>query len=67
MIILMSHYNRSSKKTQLFLVLLNILTHFSFKTEINVPLDLQNSIPAPLKSDLKMLYFRNIATPTVYS
>lgn len=46
----MSHYNRFSfKKKNLSLVVFTILTHFAFETKINVPFDLQNSIPAPLK------------------
>lgn len=46
---LMSHYNRFSFKKKLSLVVFTILTHFAFETKINVPFDLQNSIPAPLK------------------
>lgn len=46
---LMSHYNRFSLKKKLSLVVFTILTHFAFETKINVPFDLQNSIPAPLK------------------
>lgn len=52
--ILMSHYNRFFlKKKKLSLILLNILTHFAFETKRNVPFDLQNSIPAPLKPHLE--------------
>lgn len=62
----MSHYNRFSLKKKLSLVLVTILTHFAFETKINVPFDLQNSVPALLKPHLEELYSGSIASPTLY-